>query len=207
MQPFARLSIACLLLGLASCSAPPRNFVNDNDRLREENLLLRRQVDTLEKNVAERLAEISAMEQRLASEAGTIEGARIPALTSLRFGRYTSAIDTDADGRDDTVRVYLLTLDQESRFLPVAGRAVLTLTAITPDAGATVIATRTFEPADLDRAYRSGFTGTHYTLDLPLPDDLPADLTQLTLKAFVTDAATGVTLEHEKPLPLRATAP
>lgn len=207
MPAFARLSMVCLLLGLTACSAPPRNFVNDNDRLREENLLLRRQVDTLEKNVAERLAEISAMEQRLASDGQGIERARIPALTSIRFGRYTSAIDTDADGRDDTVRVYLLTLDQESRFLPVAARAVLTLTAITPDATAAVIATRTFEPADFDSAYRSGFTGTHYTLDLPLPDALPADLTRLTLKAFVTDAATGVTLEHEKPLPVRATAP
>jgi len=169
------------------------------DELRVENDELREEVAALQERIALRLAEIEALEQKRGpvAPASAVDGAEAPRLAALRFDRYSGAVDTDGDAVDDLIRVYVRPFDQDGRFLPVAGRAVLQAVVIEPGREPAELASRTFTPAEFKAAYRSSFTGTHYTLELPLPADLDPSLTAVTLKLTFTDAATGVTLSRQ----------
>ena len=194
-----------LAMALAACSSPVK-VARENDRLRRSNLELQRQVTELEKERQLRLAQINALQQRL-EVAPTISDAELPQLAAVRFGRYSGAIDGDNNNINDTLRIYLQTIDQHGRFMLAAGRAKLQAVAITPGSDPKTIVEHTFEPAEFNTMYRSGLTGTHYTLKLPLPDLLPPDVTELTARITFTDAATGVQLSCQQSYPLRPAAP
>ena len=166
------------------CACGPGNFANTNDDLRRENLELRRSVDELSARLER---EVRAQEVLLARQAGARgplpEGARPPRLVKLTMDRYGSAVDADGDGRSDLVRLYVYPRDQQDRMLPAAG----TLTARVLDLSADpprVLGERTLDPAAFEAAYRDGFTGPYYRVEVPLaglagvPDDRrPAEVT------------------------------
>ena len=200
-----RMLAVALAAGLAGCSAPAR-VGRENDRLRHDNLELRRQVEQLEDAIKLRLAQIDGLEQR-AGKSARVDGAELVQLTALRFGRYSGALDTDHNGTDDVLRVYLQPVDQHGRFMLAAGRAQLQAVSIVPDQEPRLILEHAGDAAEFDRAYRSGLTGTHYTLERPLPAPLPADVTGLTVVVAFTDAATGAQLRHEQAYHVQPTAP
>ncbi len=169
--------------------------------LREENRELRREVEQLQANIERRLEHIEALEQQLAQTGGTSSAeqlARQPRFTSVRFDRYSGFLDTNRDGVDDTLRLYVLTLDQEGRFLPVSATAVVQVAAVRPGQEPVVLLERTFDVDAFAAAYRTGFLGTHYTLELSLAEaKLPADLDSAVVSVEVKDVATGVTLRRQ----------
>ncbi len=178
---------------LAGC-AGPRNFENENDRLRRENMELKTAVEELNTKLASRLQQIGTLETALAPQRARVPGVEpgdIPLAVSLRFGMYTGPVDTDGDGRDDLIRLYFQPLDQKQRFIPVAAAAQVQVVVITPGAEPRVLADKAFATDDLDRTYRTGVTGTHYTLEVPLPGDIPDDVREVTAKVALTDASTG----------------
>ncbi len=198
----ALLSAFCLVL-LPGCG--PKNFVNENDKLREENLKLQQQVDELNEQMELRLGEIEALRAQAQGERA-IKGAEPPVLAKIEFARYSGAVDTDDDGQDDLVRVYLKPLDHQGRLLPVAGRVKLQAAALLEDTPPALLAERTYEPEEFDSAYRSNFTGSHYTLELSLPESLDPAVTSATVKATLTEALTGHTLSTEEIFPIDAEA-
>jgi hypothetical protein len=167
------------------------------DELRRENVALRREVDQLSLQIERRLEQIEAMEQRQGRDPAVEDGVELPQFTSVRFGRYSGFLDTTGNGVDDTLRLYVQPRDQNGRFVNVAARAVVQAVALQPGREPTVIVERTFEPAEFTEAYRSSFTGTHYTLNVPIPTDVPSDIDSATVKIAVTDVATGVTATRE----------
>lgn len=195
-----RLSAAVALLLLAGCGGGG-DFLNENDRLRAVNLKLERQVETLQKQLALRLDEIDAARQALGG-APAVEGARPPRLARIVFDRYTSAVDTDADGVDDTVRIYIRTLDGQGRFMPVSGEVTARLVAIASKDAPDVVADRTWSPSQWDEAYRAGFLTAHYTIELELPQPLPPGVQKPTLHVTLTQGATGAEFTHQQVIPL-----
>ena len=179
--------VLVLVAVVSACSAPIR-IGRENDRLRRSNLDLQRKVEKLEKAAQLRLKQISVLERR-AAVAPEIPGADVPQLVAVRFGRYSGPVDTDHNGTNDTLRIYLRTEDQHGRFIVAAGRAQLQVVAINPGSEPRIVVGQTFEPPEFDMTYRSGLTGTHYTLELPIPDSSPPNLT---VSLTFTDAATGV---------------
>ena len=177
---------------LPGCIGGPKNFENENDRLRRENLDLRRQVTRLEESLQLRESELTAQRQRASDGVQPVEGATPPQLAAIRLDRYTAAVDTDGDGADDTVRAYVRPVDGRGRLLVVAARATVQVVAVREGQPPRTIAERSFSPDEWDAAYRSGFAGTHYTLELPLPTPLPdGAIGPATIHVTVTDAATG----------------
>ena len=104
-------------------------------------------------------------------------------LADVELGRYTGRVDEDDDGRDDALVAYVRTLDQKGRFLPVAAEATLAAAVIdvesetAPTCGSSSGGASTPRPST--DAFRTGLTGTHYTLRLPLArrGELPAEVT------------------------------
>ena len=207
---FSRLvhafTLALLLSCLTSCSGP-KNFLNSNDDLRRENLALKRKAEELQKLLDQRLKQIEAMEQSPGpATKPAVTGVRpmdLPRVVDVSFDSFTGTIDTNSDDIDDTLRLYVLTLDQLGRFLPVAGKATVQVVYI-PEEGAPIeVIHWNYDPAALNAAYRTGIGGTHYTLEMPLPDTLPKGKSSVTVKLTFTDATTGTTLSHEQTIPVK----
>lgn len=190
------LSLGVVAFLAAGCGA--RNFENDNDRLRTENLELQRVVQQLQANLDLRIGQMQTLRQKLDASADPTEGADPPMLSKLMLGRFSGAVDTDGDGMDDRLRIYLKPLDQHGRFMPVAARATVQTVRIQENQPATVLAERTLTPTQFDACYQSGLTGTHYTLEIELPAPFPAGVPQLTVKVTLTEATSGAKLTAEQ---------
>jgi len=194
----ATVRVLCLLsvvLSLAGCG--PKNFINDNDKLREKNLRLEQKVAELEEQIELHQGEIDSLRAKSAGERA-IKEADPPVLAKLEFSDYSGAVDNDQDGKDDLLRMYLTPLDHQGRLLPVAGRLKIQAVAIQDEAPPALLASRTYEPDDFDDAYRANLTGYHYTIELDLPDSIDPAITSVTVKATLTEAVTGHVLSTEE---------
>lgn len=191
--------VASVVVG---CSAGPRNFENENDRLRKENLELEEAVTKLQSSLDARLGEVEALRAKYEMQSIRVPGAEPPVLSKIAFDRYTAAVDTNNDGRDDTLRVYLDTFDQNDRFLPISGQAALQVAVIQQGQEPYLVLDETYDAKAVENAYRSSMLGTHYSFEQPLPSDLDASVEEVTVKMTVTDGATGATFTTQKPLRL-----
>ncbi len=198
--------MALPLVYSVGCQSTKTNFINDDDRLRQENLALHEKIDELHKTLATERSRVDALEQRLDDRASRpdVPASVLLRLSSVEFDRYTGAIDQDGDGHDDALRLYIHTLDQHGRFMLCVGQAVVQAVTIEPGHPAQVVAEETFDPQAFDGCFRSGLTGTHYSLEVPLPQPLPEALNEVTVKITLTDAATGVVLTHAQPMKIQA---
>ena len=190
----AALVVAAIVIG--GCGGT-RNFENENDRLRAVNLELEQKLQKLQSQLELRTDELAAMRQQV-SAGHAVEGAEPPQIARINFDRYTGAVDTDGDGVDDVVRVYVHPVDGQGRFLPVSGEATVRLVSIAATDSPRVLTERSYAPSQWNDAYRSGFMGTHYTLELELPESMPKELTQGTLHVTLVEGQTGTTLTQQQ---------
>jgi hypothetical protein len=201
------LSRACLLWFASvalGCQAGGATFLTEDDDIRRENLEMRRQAERSAEQIKLLTNQIKSLEQRVENRpriAG-VAATEVPRVTEVRFDRYSGLIDTNNDGVDDAVRIYLLTLDQQGRFMPAIGRVAVQVVAVQAEESVLVIAQQTIEPDPFDQAYRSGITGSHYTLEFPLTASAPDGVKQVTVTLDFTDADTGAVLNCEKLLPV-----
>jgi outer membrane murein-binding lipoprotein Lpp len=202
------------VLVLAGCAPTRMGATKSMDQslndLRAQNQELHEKVAELQRNIDLRLAEIDTLQQRVNATQPTVPGVKpqdLPRAVKVEFGRYTGTLDTDQNGGDDLIRAYVHTLDQHDRFIPITGQATLQAVVISPGAAPALLVEKTWPVRDLQNAYVSGIFGTHYTLEMPLPRDLPAgipaDLTIVTLKLTILDAASGAKMTCEQATPLR----
>ena len=201
---------AVMALLAPGCRVQPRNFQNANDKLRKENLALRQQVTVLQNQISEHQAKSDALRHQLEAVQQTDEVTRalLPKVTQIDIGRFSGWIDTDGDGRVDTLRLYVRLLDQRGRFLVSVGRATVQTVSILSGQPPRVPIEVSFPPKAFDGFYRSGPTGSHYTLEVPVPGLIPEGVTETTVKITFTDADTGKTLTRQMPMavPSRARA-
>lgn len=199
----ASVGVAALfVLAASGCTVGPRNFENENDRLRREVVQLEERVEELSGQLERRLGEI----QHLRAKVDMPSDVETPMLSDVELGRYTGAVDQDGDGRNDAVVAYVRTLDQKGRFLPVAAEATLAAAVIdvegeTPDVR--VFQRQRFDTEAFGEAFRTGLTGTHYTLRLALPEqgELPEEVT---LRVAVSPVTSETTFTDQKAVRLRS---
>lgn len=196
MSTAARLLpwVAVLVLG-AGCqfrlggSTSPEN---EADRLRKADVELRAEIGRLQKRLAASEMENEILRRKAAGTEGPVATAVVA--TSIELDGFSGLYDTDRDAKADTARLYVRTLDAEGRMLPVTGRALVQLLQ-----GDKIVATREFDPKAFAAAYRSNFTGTHFTLEVPVPAGSDA----LLARVVVEDLVTGQRLRAEKALSAR----
>ncbi len=173
-----------MLLTLIGTGCGPKNYLNDNDQLRRENMELARQIEALEVQLNQRLVQIESLREAAAGQP-LPEGVDPPVVSGVEIDSYSGPIDTDRDGIDDVVRLYLLPTDQHGRMIPVAGTLTAALLEIPDEGEPRVLVEVSLNPEQLDAAYRDGFTGPYYLCELPVPADCPAEVTvRCVLKPF-----------------------
>ncbi len=195
-----------LVLALLLPACGPKNFTNQNDELRRSNLELNREVEALEKKLALRTDEVQALHQQLngsATGSATQPGVAQPTLARVEIGRYSGPVDADGDGHDDLIRLYLRTLDGQGRMFPLPATALVGLLEISDHDAPRLLASSAWDQKEFDASYREGFTGTHYTLELPLPPRPDRPIPDALIRVSVTDARTGTNVTVQQTYPLR----
>lgn len=197
------LLLVSVLLVLPACSRG--GYSNENDKLRAERLELKQEIEALQGKLAIRENELRATRQQLDEGSEPIDGVEPPRLAGIVLGMYSGPIDLDGDKVYDALRVYVRPVDQHGRQMTAQGKARVRL-IVTPDEGEPkAVLDQAYDVKAFHEAYRSGVTGTHYTLGADLPKQLPD---KATLHVTLIDAATGRGFTAEKPVVLmRAPVP
>lgn len=201
-----------LVLGLAftsGCRIGPRNFENDNDRLRAENLALQRELEGTRLRITRYETELQHRHSPDSPPSIPVPNT-VPQVSHLQFERLSGLVDTDGDGIADLLRLYLLPRDHHGRFLPVGGHLTVQLIRQRPDQPVEPLDPVHIEPDTLEKAYRSSWTGTHYRLEFSLPEawqvaEDASSPAHLAVTATLSDALSGrnVTTHQLFPLTLR----
>jgi hypothetical protein len=165
---------ACALFPACTATVMPADGLSD---ARSRVVGLERRVAELESRNAELEAQLGAANDSLARAAGGAAGTpdrevaeATPRMVALAFAGGSAewsgaAVD---GGRAATVNVALEPRDALGRVLQVAGRAEVTVALVDPAGGVTELGHRAFSPSELRAAWRAGFMGTHYALEVPV---------------------------------------
>lgn len=165
-----------LMIGLAAASiwltgCSPRPFETEGDTLRARVLDLETQVRHLQGREAELQAELRRArrwEQRREEMDEQAIAEFVPHVVGLTLGRLSHARDTTGDGRPDALLLYVHPVDSRGRFTQMVGQLLINA-VIVPEEAEAITAVRTrVGPGDLRDSYRSGITGTHYAVQVPL---------------------------------------
>jgi len=183
------LTLPVIVGAMAGCGRT--SYLNEADRLRRENMELKDKNQQLTERTERLEGRLKTLRQRLSGPSATRPAVDEPALSQIKLGRYTGPIDNDGDGIDDTMRLYVRTLDQHGRMLPVAAEATVKVVRIPSRGEPKALATKTYDASAFNEAYRSSFTGQHYTLQVSLPRPLPEGVDEVTAKVIVEHAETG----------------
>jgi len=201
-----RVAACAMLIGLACASCSGKVLSpSPADQLRRQNAELSAKVESLERQLSEARTALAAAEQQGAS-AGTGPSEAAPALSpeAIEATPHLAGIaiassshtDRPLSGDGCVARVYLTPVDGLGRFMQVVGTASVTLYWSPPGCAAEVLSCQDFGPMALRDAYRSGFGGTHYTLEWLVA---PADPTG----AGKADSAPGSTWTCGNPVEVK----
>jgi len=198
----APCALAAAALLIPACKS---NLESVNDRLRAENLDLRKQVDVLnatQRELTAKLAQANRARQA-ALDPAVLEA--IPRVAGVDIDSLSGFLPGDVSKPVKSVGVYLIPRDGRQRFVPAVGTLsveVRHMPALSagqtghPEQEFTLHADLT--PSQLRDAYRSGITGTHYAVELPLDHPLPVRDGTLLLRVTFADAITGQTYSAER---------
>ncbi|MEM7682409.1 MAG: hypothetical protein AAF288_10685 [Planctomycetota bacterium] len=194
-------------------------FANANADLEQEVAELRRTLERREQELAARDAAERSQASPTDNEPGPAAGPPI-VLADLALHRWSGPTDLDDNGADETLRLLVLPQDRDGRFLTVQASARVRVTPLfrsldpadPADRASPALAPSTFDftGEQWHDAYRSGLTGTHYRLDLALPEAPPSDLVGWAVSVRVTTADSGRTFaidrvyRHRRPRDLSA---
>jgi len=193
---------------------------SSGDVLRKQNMELQTQVAQLQKDASElraKLAELVGGSGGGASKSPEVAEAT-PRVASIEIdflsGPTADSSSPPQSDRNRTVAVYLKPLDGRGRFIQATGKLtveVSRLTSLTPigsespggDSPARLLASKSLGPLQLRDAYRAGFTGTYYVVELPVPASDLQPPGQLLLRAHFSDAITGASFDASRIVGLR----
>lgn len=178
--PSARALCAVIALTMAWSASGcrlggPRNFENENDRLRRVILELEDDIQQLENDRAELRAKLDEARRDRAITLPEEVMDAIPRVSTVEIGRLSS-VDTTADGSPIVV-VNIRPLDGRRRFVQAVGTMRIEALALPPGVSPEVLesdreagralARASLGPAALREAYTGGLVGSVYTVELP----------------------------------------
>jgi hypothetical protein len=192
--------IACALGLLPACASS--RVARENDRLREENQSLRDDVEMLTAANAELAAKLSEATAARPDAPDASILAALPRVSSIEFDTLTGFFPGDREKPATSINVYLRPLDGRRRFTQAVGTLAVEALIVPAEVGVSEAPprarlVRTLTPGELRDAYRSGLTGTHYEIALPLEATLTDRSATIHVRVEFADAVTGVTHKAE----------
>lgn len=156
-----------LATGLLTACVGQQSLGQENDRLRERVLELETQLQHETRQNTTLRARLQRTEPNVPADEQEIQ-ANTPYVAEITIDRLSHARDTNDDGEPDELLVYVEPIDGWGRFTQIVGTLSVHAAVLPADADAQTIGRVQLDPANLRRAYRSSFTGTHYTVTVPI---------------------------------------
>jgi len=194
------LLIATMQFGCRATILKP----TEADKSRREAQRLTGEVQSLESRIAQLEAELAVARR---DRPDPLPEA-LPIPVRLELGRLSGAVlttrsrDAEAPPESTLVRLYLQPLDGRGRFAHPLGDLDVELLGWRPQGDPVLIGRLHLTPAELSDAFRSGLTGTHYTIEIPISPPLTSDQS-LIVRCRLQDELTGRTTTLERVLPAR----
>lgn len=189
---------------------------SSGDVLRKQNLELQNQVAQLQKDASELRAKLAELVGAGGSGKSSEVAEATPRIASVEIdflsGPTADSSTPPQSDRNRTVAVYIKPLDGRGRFIQATGKLTVEVSRLVSlnqgeqgatDAPARLLGSRTLEPLQLRDAYRAGFTGTYYVVDISVPASDVQTPGQLLLRARFADAITGASFEASRIVALR----
>jgi len=179
-----------LAVGLLTGCVGQQRIEQENERLRERVMELEDQLQ----DETRQSAALRARLQRTNADAPADEQAvqaNTPFVAEITIDRWSHARDTDDDGLPDELLVYLEPVDGWGRFTQIVGTLSVHAAVLPATVDAQTIGRVQLDPASLRRAYRSSFTGTHYTVTVPISAAEGVEATECIVYAEFVDGHTG----------------
>lgn len=213
----ANAALLCIALaGIPGCNVGGKGTLSkQNDALRRERLELKDRITSLESQLAEANAKIAESQRAIASPLPADVVAAMPRVASVEIDTFTGFTPTDPAAPIESIAVYVRPLDGLRRFTQGVGTLAVEATVLGPidtsnapagsapserelsGAGAERL-TRLLSPAEVRDAYRSGLTGTHYEVQLPLARPATDRARRVLVRVEFTDAITGEVFRVER---------
>lgn len=182
-----RLPLLLLVL-LAGCKVGGPSVA---DQYRIEARDLRKELEQTKADNAELQTKVAQLAAERSTPMSPEAVAALPALAKLTIGDYSGLTKETISDNNRIVRIYVQPTDARARVIQITG----TLDAkVTTADGATTLGTAHLTPTQLRDAYRAGFMGVYYTVDVPVDARAFAKDAGLKLDVVFRDATTGV--EH-----------
>lgn len=185
--------LGLVMAALVGCRVGGGGIEAENDRLRRERHDLGERLAALEADRQELLAKVHELNRTREAALSPDVLDALPRIAGIEIDALSGLLPAEP-GRDaDSVAVYVRTLDGRRRFTQAVGTLVVRVELLPPvsqsEPGRS--STLTLSPGQVREAYRSGLTGTHYTVELPLAVPASDRRGTLVVRAELADALTG----------------
>lgn len=196
-----RLAVPLIAVALlAGCKSG--EIATENDALRRQVLELQKENEQLKRREQELMQELREEAARPDSLPPEVREST-PHVADVSIGRLSHARDRDDDGVPDVILLYVNPADGYGRFEQMVGTLSAHAIMTPPNADAITVGRVTLDPRMLREAYRSGVTGTHYTIELPVEvTDQQANEAVL-VRVRYEDGRTGAVHTAEREIALR----
>ncbi len=198
------LAIVLTAITLGGCQANAK-VSPENARLRLEAVELRNKINDLER----RNRELEVQLKQASASTGVSDEvlANTPQLTEIVISSLSFANDKAKTGRPNGITIYLDPQDGLGRFMQLAGSVAATVVLLPGGAEPITIGRLEMSPSQVRDAYRSGITGTHYTIEIPIqlpePGTPGAEEKQALVTLAVTDGHTGQRFSAQRTIPFK----
>jgi hypothetical protein len=189
-----------LALHLGACTSGPDRVATENDRLRARVLEMEAETRALQGRNAELEQQLKQASRAPATVSEEVAAAT-PHVVAISLGRLSHARDDDADGRYDSLVLYLEPVDGLGRFMQIVGSVAMHAAVLPADGPAQTIGQATIGPKALRDGYRGSFGGPSYALTLPI--EHPADAIQCTVRVVFTDGYSRQEFSTERAIELK----
>ena len=187
------VSLAAVLL--AGCGGRQNQVLWDNiDALKKENTDLTMQVESLRK----KNDQLSEQTQRLSGLDKTVRLSAMDTLDTIRIGKRSGLSDTDKDGVNETLMVYLEPLDTAQDYVKAIGTVTVELWNLNTDPAKAKLGEWTLQPADMHKLWGRNIFAGYYRLSLPAANILTGQEKELTVKVTFTDVLSGKVRRDQK---------
>lgn len=193
--------LIALMVALTAMSGCRRDFTTEADALRERVMTLEREVEALQRQNTELKAQLRRRDARQRPIDDKVLAAT-PQAVELTISRLSHARAADSPDADDMLRIYVNPIDGRGRFVPLVGTMRVHAVIIQND-GPVSLASSDLSPDRVRDAYRSSFTGSHYTIRLPIdwPESVDRDLARsepIIVQVRFIDGVSGLELLAER---------
>ena len=179
-------TLAVLMTGCSGRALAP----NATDGLRAELVERTRERDAARARMLELETKVGELSQSRDGKIDPEVAQAMPALASVSLSSQSTGRLTEPNHA--TLAAVIAPFDGLGRFIQITGTLRVSVAALVPGRDPLPAGSLTVGPKALRDAYRSGFLGSHYTIEVPLKWDGAESPRALAVSAEFTDGLTGM---------------